>query len=300
MDENLQNEFLDWLIESEGCSISPKLQFHEFEHGRGIIALEDIIENEELFFINSKCCIRGENEAELRHDHKWLPLMVRLANELSKDEFQPYLKILPQVDCPMIWNPEEQEIVELIQSIGITESQELYDQLCEYVDISLEDYYFIGCLIMAYSFTFDEILMIPFADMLNHHSDHNAQLFEVEDGFVMRAVKPILQGCEVFNTYGDYANIDLLLRYGFIEADNPWEQYWLDDFLGLTYYEETVEGDEDKDPFDPHSAVLEYTQTLEDILAVEPNERIEKVQYIANSHLQFLIDWLETENAPEE
>ncbi|KAI9339216.1 hypothetical protein DFJ73DRAFT_779389 [Zopfochytrium polystomum] len=46
---------------------------------------------------------------------------------------------------------------------------------------------------------------------------------EVEDSLEMRVVLEIKAGDEVFNTYGDHTNASLLSRYGFVEADNPFD-----------------------------------------------------------------------------
>ncbi|KAK9365892.1 hypothetical protein V1509DRAFT_631772 [Lipomyces kononenkoae] len=59
--------------------------------------------------------------------------------------------------------------------------------------------------------------MVPLADMLNGDSDLcNAKLFYSKENLEMRAIKFIPEGGQIFNTYGDLPNADLLRRYGYV------------------------------------------------------------------------------------
>ncbi|XP_037624595.1 N-lysine methyltransferase setd6 [Sebastes umbrosus] len=60
-------------------------------------------------------------------------------------------------------------------------------------------------------------MMVPMADMLNHVSNHNANLEFTPDSLKMVCVRPVHKGEEVFNTYGQMANWQLLHMYGFTE-----------------------------------------------------------------------------------
>ncbi|KAF2218790.1 hypothetical protein BDZ85DRAFT_207380 [Elsinoe ampelina] len=62
--------------------------------------------------------------------------------------------------------------------------------------------------------------MVPMADMLNADADrNNARLFYEEDLVVMRTIKPVKAGEELFNDYGPLPRAELLRRYGYI-TDN--------------------------------------------------------------------------------
>ncbi|KAJ6109885.1 hypothetical protein N7486_002120 [Penicillium sp. IBT 16267x] len=62
--------------------------------------------------------------------------------------------------------------------------------------------------------------MVPLADMLNADADrNNARLFQEEEALVMKAIKPIQEGEEIFNDYGEIPRADLLRRYGYV-TDN--------------------------------------------------------------------------------
>ncbi|KAF7591280.1 hypothetical protein BBP40_001789 [Aspergillus hancockii] len=62
--------------------------------------------------------------------------------------------------------------------------------------------------------------MVPLADLLNADAGrNNARLFQEEIGLVMKAIKPINTGDEIFNDYGEIPRADLLRRYGYV-TDN--------------------------------------------------------------------------------
>ena len=62
--------------------------------------------------------------------------------------------------------------------------------------------------------------MVPLADMLNADADrNNAKLFYEDDKVVMKSMKKIKKGDEIFNDYGQLPSADLLRRYGYV-TDN--------------------------------------------------------------------------------
>ncbi len=60
-------------------------------------------------------------------------------------------------------------------------------------------------------------MMVPVADILNHIAKNNAQLQFKKDTLFIISSKPIKCGEEVYNTYGEHSNTDLIHMYGFIE-----------------------------------------------------------------------------------
>ncbi|KAK7891930.1 hypothetical protein WMY93_023893 [Mugilogobius chulae] len=60
-------------------------------------------------------------------------------------------------------------------------------------------------------------MMVPMADMLNHIANHNANLEFTPESLKMVSIRPICKGEEVFNTYGQMPNWQLLHMYGFTE-----------------------------------------------------------------------------------
>ena len=59
--------------------------------------------------------------------------------------------------------------------------------------------------------------MVPVADILNHIAKNNAHLEFEENVLVISSDRPIKCGEEVYNTYGEHSNTDLLHMYGFVE-----------------------------------------------------------------------------------
>nr|XP_055220418.1 N-lysine methyltransferase SETD6 isoform X3 [Gorilla gorilla gorilla] len=60
-------------------------------------------------------------------------------------------------------------------------------------------------------------VMVPAADILNHLANHNANLEYSANCLRMVATQPIPKGHEIFNTYGQMANWQLIHMYGFVE-----------------------------------------------------------------------------------
>jgi SET domain-containing protein 6 len=62
--------------------------------------------------------------------------------------------------------------------------------------------------------------MVPLADMLNADADRtNAKLFYEDDKVVMKTIKAVKSGEELFNDYGPLPRADVLRRYGYV-TDN--------------------------------------------------------------------------------
>ncbi|KAG8779728.1 hypothetical protein FRC12_023887 [Ceratobasidium sp. 428] len=65
----------------------------------------------------------------------------------------------------------------------------------------------------------EDVAMVPMADMLNaRYGGENAKLFYEPDVLKMITTKPIAAGEQIWNTYGDPPNSDLLRRYGYVDA----------------------------------------------------------------------------------
>lgn len=63
-----------------------------------------------------------------------------------------------------------------------------------------------------------DVGMTPMADMLNaRHSCNNARLFYEEGVLKMISTKRILEGEQIWNTYGEPPNADLVRRYGYVD-----------------------------------------------------------------------------------
>ena len=66
--------------------------------------------------------------------------------------------------------------------------------------------------------------MVPLADMLNADAErNNAKLFYEEDKVVMKTIRAVGKGEELFNDYGPLPNADVLRRYGYVTSN--YDQY---------------------------------------------------------------------------
>lgn len=64
-----------------------------------------------------------------------------------------------------------------------------------------------------------DIAMVPIADMLNaRYGSENAKLFYEERVLKMVTTRPIKAGEQIWNTYGDLPNAELLRRYGHVDT----------------------------------------------------------------------------------
>ena len=68
------------------------------------------------------------------------------------------------------------------------------------------------------------LAMVPMADMLNHKTGYNnARLFHEPECLRMKAIKFIKASDQIYNTYGDLCNADLLRKYGFADENNSFD-----------------------------------------------------------------------------
>jgi hypothetical protein len=88
-------------------------------------------------------------------------------------------------------------------------------------------YFYAGSLVSSYSFTEEDgqISLVPLADILNHKTGHNnARLFFEKEHLQMIAIKDVARGEQLYNTYGDIGNGELLFKYGYLDDPNPFNQ----------------------------------------------------------------------------
>ncbi|CAJ0647457.1 3085_t:CDS:10 [Entrophospora sp. SA101] len=227
--------------------------------GRGMMAVEEIGSDEVLFEIPRSILlspktsllkneVSTEEYKKLYKINHWFPLILCMMYESQKENslWKPYFDILPkQFETPMFWT--EEELTELqgtgvIDKIGKADSEKgFYEHLLPIIqskpnvfkpDVhNINLFHQIGSLIMSNAFNEENgnggdnkisIVMIPMADMLNHKTGYNnARLYQHKGSSLqMIAIKKIKKGEQIFNTYGDLCNADLLRKYGFVDDDN--------------------------------------------------------------------------------
>lgn len=173
----------------------------------------------------------------------------------QQSKWWPYLQLLPEAESfntLMYWTPKELENLDpslILNRIGKDKARELYDKLIpngfrslgvtnmDADAVSFETFNRIASIIMSYSFDVENVdfnedeedddkvisdgylkSMCSLADLLNSDTNlNNANLVYDTDHLVMKAIKPIIAGEQVYNIYGDHPNSELLRRYGYIE-----------------------------------------------------------------------------------
>ncbi|KAF9289821.1 hypothetical protein BGZ68_008544 [Mortierella alpina] len=114
------------------------------------------------------------------------------------------------------------------------------------------------------------VSMVPMADMLNHKTGYNnARLFHEKDCLRMVAIKSIKSGQQIYNTYGDLCNADLLRKYGFVDVPNP---HNIAEISGESVVAKCAVGD-DKDKDEKVEWLLEH-DGLEDFFILEAGDEI--------------------------
>ncbi|CEQ42354.1 SPOSA6832_04163 [Sporobolomyces salmonicolor] len=188
----------------------------------------------------------------------WTPLILSLMYEyLRTATWTPYLSLLPppgSFNSLMFWSDDELADLKgsmVLGKIGKDEAeQEFEETVVPFIkeheavfgkaeDYTLELFHWMGSLVLSRSFHVDhkeedegkedeeedsddeeederedvaDVAMVPFADLLNAKSGC--------DNLNMMATSRIPAGTQIFNTYADPPNSDLLRRYGHVDDMN--------------------------------------------------------------------------------
>ncbi|XP_046290857.1 N-lysine methyltransferase SETD6 isoform X2 [Marmota monax] len=232
--------FLSW-CGRVGLELSPKVAVSRqgTVAGYGMVTRESVLPGELLFAVPRAallsphtCSIRGLLERErdaLQSQSGWVPLLLALLHELQAPAslWSPYFALWPELDRlehPMFWPEEERQ--RLLQGTGVPEAvdkdlanirSEFYSIVLPFMEAhpdlfgpsvrSLELYHQLVALVMAYSFQ----------EPLEEEEDEKEPNSPLMDYLRMVATQPIPKGQEIFNTYGQMANWQLIHMYGFVE-----------------------------------------------------------------------------------
>ncbi|PGH03910.1 hypothetical protein AJ80_08612 [Polytolypa hystricis UAMH7299] len=279
---SLSDAFMHWLKSNPGVRVNPKIKIADLRFqgsGRGVVACDEIAEDEELFAIPHNLILSVQNSSLKSHLDlaesdldPWLSLILVMVYEYLQSgasRWASYFSVLPtSFDTLMFWT--EGELRELqgsavVNKIGRKDADEsILNGLLPLISknphlfrlpSAVSSYespegrqallalaHRMGSLIMAYAFdvekgeddeeegqdgyvTDDEQQMlpkgmVPLADILNADGErNNARLFQEDGYFVMKAIKSVHTGEELFNDYGEIPRADLLRRYGYV-TDN--------------------------------------------------------------------------------
>ncbi|RMD44485.1 hypothetical protein DV735_g654, partial [Chaetothyriales sp. CBS 134920] len=117
-------EFVDWFRNAPGTRLSAKIELADLRHrgaGRGVVATEDIAQDEELFAVPRSLVLMATTTTNTTSDYvpatplpdhnSWLPLIIVTIQQLLRREqskWHPYFRVLPATfDSLMFWSEEE-------------------------------------------------------------------------------------------------------------------------------------------------------------------------------------------------
>jgi len=171
-------------------------------HGRrGVFATKPIPAGEIIFKIPLDRCNRGTKD--------------ELVEFMRKDNM--YTRHMPTNTFPVEWDARTREDISVSPLRLILEQK-----IQEWEKVSNDkDYLHLRSLVGSRCFSDDvDDYLVPFADMLNHSSDHNVDWKFTEDAFVMTASANIETHEELFDYYGPKSNYEAFIHYGFVPAGN--------------------------------------------------------------------------------
>ncbi|KAM3829028.1 N-lysine methyltransferase SETD6 isoform 2-T2 [Vipera latastei] len=201
----------------------------------GLLARENLGAGEELFRVprtallsqhtSALAPLLRKEEASLQSASGWVPLLISLLYEstFSNSRWGPYFSLWPQftdLDHPMFWGLEER--ARLLQGTGVLEAVEK-----DLANIEMEYSSIILPFLKAHPDLFNpkvhtlELYRRLVAFVMAYRSEglERKGLQESEqESLKMVTTRPVCKGQEIFNTYGEIANWQLLHMYGFAEA----------------------------------------------------------------------------------
>ncbi|KAM0720987.1 hypothetical protein Q7P37_003272 [Cladosporium fusiforme] len=266
--------FVNWLA-ANGTTVSDKIDLVDMRNqdsGRGVVAKENIAEDETLFTIPRATILTTETssipkEISSSIADPWLSLILTMLFEYQQaqnSKWAAYFDVLsPDFDTLMFWGEGELKHLQgsaVVDKIGKASADETFqEQILPLVYANVQAFnaqslsndqllalcHRMGSTIMAYAFDLEQSSagstssqdgweedsddgsgpvmpkgMVPLADMLNANADlNNAKLFHEDDAVVMRSVKPIAAGEQIYNDYGLLPRADLLRRYGYVTEE---------------------------------------------------------------------------------
>lgn len=293
--------FLEWL-RNRGVDISPKIGIHDYrqaKQGRGIIALDDIQEDEAIFTIPRGSVLSVDADTrqefaakvpEILELDTWMSLILYMIYHTGRkdSEFAPYIAVLPQkFSTLMYW--DQKEVSELltgstiVNKIGKEEAEESFRtnlvpifeahrDVFDGIDVSVDAFHRMGSLIMSYSFDVNRYTPDKDTSMSNDQEEDDDE--------------------------ANHMSLDMSTN----EEPHPQESDSEDDGIHTSFeVEETIEDDENDDEDFPVKAMVPLADTLnahsklcnahlcqeDDLLVMRATSNIPKGTQVYNTYGDF-------------
>jgi rubisco large subunit methyltransferase-like protein/SET domain-containing protein len=163
----------------------------------------------------------------------------------ERSYWKPFLDTLPRAfpTHPLFFSQEElallkgSPVLELLE-LDKRELSSRYATLCEQVPgfsrFSMDSFLWAHYAVASRGFGWvrngaKEQFLVPLVDMLNEGRPFNTSWGMAEDGqhFELKALSAIPAGTELLDSYGNKCNSFLLLKYGYLHAQNPYDELQL-------------------------------------------------------------------------
>ncbi|KAJ2456090.1 hypothetical protein EV183_000433 [Coemansia sp. RSA 2336] len=251
--------FVEWLKDN-GVQTG-KLELRESEKGNGIYATAAISKDEQYIQLPHHLMITSRVCRDALSTDSWTPkiegdalLHVFLIYQrfvAEKSSFwRPFIDVLPtEFQTPLVFADSELELLKNTNIPSAAKEQrdslrKTYQEILEDVPetvvprdvLTFENYMWAAMIMMSRTFTGkllaqkdenDTRIMLPFVDMLNHDVQAKVEFTDTESTLDVATCVDIGQGDEVCYSYGPKGNDELLLGYGFIIPNNPYNRYTL-------------------------------------------------------------------------
>jgi len=179
---------------------------------------------------------------ELANVHSLFAAWVLAERRNAGTPYGPYLDVLPRDFASFPLHRTPAELTLLAGSLTGTMVQALRDEIASdyarlrakvrlFARTTLDELSWARLCVASRTYTVtvdgtDTLALIPFADMLNFEPGCHSR-WEYDDAaaaFTIRTLRALAPGDELYGNYGAKANSRLLVQYGFVLHDNPFDE----------------------------------------------------------------------------
>tara|TARA_B100000674_G_scaffold309700_1_gene257249 strand:- start:1250 stop:2353 length:1104 start_codon:yes stop_codon:yes gene_type:complete len=163
----------------------------------------------------------GDILLRIPKEELWKGTHLELTKQLSEMDNE-YSRSLPTdlTNFPVLWTPSQVNSLQgsAMKDMIPSRKNKLIEELGTDSPIMLRNRLLVG----SRGFTLDEdtVLLVPYADMMNHANEPSVDWKFDGKEFIMRALKEVDPNTELFDTYGIKTNYEQLLFYGMTLEDS--------------------------------------------------------------------------------
>ncbi|KAI1120280.1 hypothetical protein F5Y10DRAFT_258733 [Nemania abortiva] len=256
MENDYMQDFILW-AESKGVQIHGIKPARIPTRGVGVIATRELETGQQIMqipatAIHSLHSIPTSISARLPSD---VPLHALLAADLAlktPSTDSPWAKLLPtQADfaasVPLMWPKELHEYLPITAYRILERQQHKFQREWDIVakafpKLDRSEYMYRWLIINTRTFFYetpemerynweDKLCLLPAADSFNHATDGCKVTWWDDEGYVITTNRTYHVGEELFISYGEHSNDFLLVEYGFMVPQNPYDEVGLDEVI---------------------------------------------------------------------